>query len=212
MTKTIAKIRPAALAALLLAGTQAYAVGTGTIADGVGNISTSGRTTTVNQSSDKLIINWDNMNVASNETLAFQQPSTTASVLNRINSIDPTSILGNLTSNGRVYIVNPNGVLFGSTARVNVGSLVASSLNISDEVFKNPTGWRQALTFSGGGNGDVINNGRINADTSVALIGGGLVENNGAIHSTRGDIALQSGGTVIFFLRLSGQHALGYCR
>ncbi|MGM3278073.1 two-partner secretion domain-containing protein [Ralstonia sp. 24A2] len=202
MTKTIANIRPVALAALLLAGTQAYAVGTGTIADGVGSISTAGRNTTVNQSSDKLIINWDNMNVGSTETLAFRQPNANASVLNRINSVDPTSILGTLTSNGRVFIVNPNGVVFGSGARVNVGSLVASSLNITDDVFKN--GWRAGdeniLSFEGGGQGDVINNGRINATGSVMLLGSKKVENNGSINSDGGNIALASGGGIYVYV------------
>jgi hypothetical protein len=72
MTGTLTKIRPVALAVSMLIATQAYAVGTGTIADGTGSINKDGTTTTVTQTSNKLIVNWDNMDVGRNETLEFQ--------------------------------------------------------------------------------------------------------------------------------------------
>ena len=191
MKEMLVKIRPAALAASLLIASHAHAVGTGTIADGTGSISKNGRTTTVNQSSDKLIVNWDNMSVNMGETLTFAQKNATSAVLNRINSADATSILGTLNANGRVFIVNPNGVLIGTGARINVGSLIASSLNISDDDFK-----ADRLNFSGGGQGDVINRGRINATESVGLIGSKTVENTGTIRAEKGDIALASADDV----------------
>lgn len=181
-----------ALTAFLLASAQAaHAVGNGTIADGTGNISRNGNTTTVTQTSNKLIVNWDQMNVGANDTLNFNQKSATAAVLNRINSADPTTILGTLNANGRVFIVNPNGVLIGNGARVNVGSLVASSLNISDADFK-----ADRLRFAGGGQGDVTNNGVVMADGSVALLGAKNVTNAGRITSLNGDVALAAGGDI----------------
>jgi filamentous hemagglutinin family protein len=119
--------------------------------------------------------------------LNFKQRSSTASVLNRINSVDPTTILGSLNANGRVFIVNPSGVLVGPTGKVNVGALFASSLNISDDDFK-----ANRLNFSGGGQGNVVNRGKIIAKESVGLIGSKTVENYGSITSTGGDVVLAS--------------------
>jgi filamentous hemagglutinin family protein len=190
MKRSTLKLSPAAFAALLLAG-QAHAVGTGTIADGTGNISKNGSTTNVNQTSDKLIVNWDNMDVAKSETLNFNQKNANAAVLNRVNSADPTSILGTLNANGRVFIVNPNGVMIGSGAMVNVGSLVASSLNISDDDFK-----AGRLNFKGGGKGGVTNEGTIRATESVGLIGpqvtnnGQIVAGNNAVLAAGDEISL----------------------
>ena len=200
MKQAPAHVRSIAVAVLLLAGAQAaHAVGTGTITDGTGSISRNGNTTTVTQTSNKLIVNWDQMNVGANDTLNFNQKSASAAVLNRINSADPTTILGTLNANGRVFIVNPNGVLIGNGARVNVGSLVASSLNISDADFK-----ADRLRFTGGGQGDVTNNGFVMADGSVALIGAKNVTNAGRITSLNGDVALAAGDDI--FLTFAGSH------
>lgn len=200
MKQAPAHLRSIAYASLLLAGMQgAYAVGNGTIADGTGNISRNGNTTTVTQTSDKLIINWDNMNVGANDTLTFAQKNASAAVLNRISSADPTTILGTLNANGRVFIVNPNGVLIGNGARVNVGSLVASSLNISDDDFK-----ADRLRFTGGGQGDVTNNGFVIANESVALIGAKNVTNGGRITSLNGDVALAAGDDI--YLTFADSH------
>jgi filamentous hemagglutinin family protein len=187
----ISALRAAAVAACLSMASHAFAVGTGTIADGSGAIDKNGTITTVNQASNKLIVNWDNMNVGRNETLKFVQPDAKSSVLNRISSASPTSILGALNANGRVFVVNPNGVLIGNGARVNVGSLIASSLNISDADFN-----AGRLKFSGGGKGNVVNQGEITAAESVALIGSMKVENTGAITSTGGDVVLAAADNI----------------
>lgn len=186
----IVKLRPAAFAVFLLVAGHAYGVGNGVIASGTGSIGTNGATTTVSQSSDKLIVNWDNMNVAQHETLSFNQPGATAAVLNRINSADPTQILGALQANGRVFVVNPNGVLIGNSARIDVGSLVASSLAITDKDFN-----AGKLRFSGDTKGTVLNDGRINARDSVGLIGP-QTRNTGSIRSAGGDIVLAAGSDV----------------
>jgi filamentous hemagglutinin family protein len=182
-------IKPLLLTLILALSGQAHAVGSGSIGDGSGSISRNGSTTTVKQASDKLIINWDNMNVGNAETLNFIQKDANAAVLNRINSIDPTTILGALNANGRVFIVNPNGVLIGNGAQVKVGSLVASALNISDAAFNS-----DALNFAEG-NGRVRNQGEINATGSVALIGAAGVENTGVIKAV-GDVVLAAADSI----------------
>ncbi|WP_338144998.1 two-partner secretion domain-containing protein [Burkholderia territorii] len=131
-----------------------------------------------------MVVYWGDMNVAAHETLNFVQPGKTAAVLNRVIGADPTQILGALNASGRVFIVNPNGILIGSQAKVNVGSLVASSLNVSDNDFL-----AGRLNFSGDTHAKVVNEGRIDAKESVALIGP-RVENSGTIRSRSGSVAL----------------------
>ncbi|WP_153075432.1 filamentous hemagglutinin N-terminal domain-containing protein [Paraburkholderia bonniea] len=176
-------LRPLALAISLVAASQAHAVGEGKIAFGGGSIVKNGETTTVNQLGGKMIVDWDNMNVAKNETLNFSQPLPSSAVLNRVHSPDPTSILGALNAPGRVFVVNPNGVLIGAGARINVASLVASSLDISDDDFK-----ANNLNFRGEGKGVVKNSGTITALDYVALLGGAEVSNDatGRIGAGRG--------------------------
>ncbi|MGV2292737.1 filamentous hemagglutinin N-terminal domain-containing protein [Trinickia sp. YCB016] len=196
----VLKLRPAAFAASLLVAGHAYAVGEGTIASGDGTINKNGATTTVNQTSDKLIINWDNMNVQKGDTLNFTQKNAASAVLNRINSASATNILGALNANGRVFIVNPNGVMIGNGAKINVGSLIASSLNISDDDFK-----AGRLNFKGGV-GDVVNEGEINAKESIALIGSGAVQSSGTINS-QGNVVLAAGDAITLQFANSGLQA-----
>ncbi|WP_155626299.1 filamentous hemagglutinin N-terminal domain-containing protein, partial [Burkholderia diffusa] len=177
-------LRPIVLATSLLAAQQVLAVGPSAIVHGNGSVVTNGAVTTVNQKTDKMVVYWGDMNVAAHETLNFAQPSKTAAVLNRVIGADPTQILGALNASGRVFIVNPNGILIGNQAKINVGSLVASSLNVSDDDF---LGGR--LNFSGNTQAKVVNEGHIDARESVALLGP-RVENRGTIHSQRGSVAL----------------------
>jgi filamentous hemagglutinin family protein len=81
------------------------------------------------------IINWQSFSVGAGEVTRFIQQNSSSSVLNRILGQDPTRILGALQSNGRVFLINPNGVIFGRDARIDVGGLVASTLSLSDSDF-----------------------------------------------------------------------------
>ena len=88
--------------------------------------------TTVTQSSPKATLNWLSFNVGSSETVQFVQPSSSAVSINRISDPQGSRILGQLSANGQVWLINPAGVYFGPGAQVNVGGLVASTLNLSD--------------------------------------------------------------------------------
>ncbi|MFI8415082.1 filamentous hemagglutinin N-terminal domain-containing protein [Serratia sp. NPDC078593] len=191
MKNTNMVINPLVLSIALAFTGSAFAVGTGTIVNGAGNISKNANTTVVNQNSDKMVIHWNNMNVNGNETLQFNQASSQSSVLNKVNSTTATMIRGALKANGNVFIVNPNGVLIGNSARVNVGSLVVSSLDIKDSDFQ-----KGNLHFTGSTKGKVTNEGSIQAANSVALIGARGVTNTGVIQSTNGNINLASGSDV----------------
>lgn len=152
-------LQGAALTALV-AASQAYALPAGeSIAAGSATINTVGADMTIDQSSQKLITNWDSFNIAGGESVTFNQPGSNAIALNRVNAAAGVSTIdGILRSNGQVWVVNPNGTVFGSTARVNVGSLLVSTTGITDDNFLNPTidGTRSRYTFDQAGNGAII--------------------------------------------------------
>lgn len=111
------------------------APGSGSVAAGNATITQSGSRTTVSQTSDKAIINWSGFNLNNGEQLSITQPSASAMLLNRDISGRESVIDGSITANGRVWIVNAQGITFGSNARVNVGGLVASTLDVTDADF-----------------------------------------------------------------------------
>ncbi|HUU17416.1 MAG TPA: filamentous hemagglutinin N-terminal domain-containing protein, partial [Sedimentisphaerales bacterium] len=147
----------------------------------------SGLNTTIH-ASDKSIINYRSFDIARPEVVQFMQPSSSASVLNRILSANPTSINGTLLANGRVFFVNPAGVIIGGGARINVNQLVASGLNISNDSFINGQ-----YEFVGGG-GTVANYGDISA-RSVYLVGK-QVTNAGNINCPDGYVVMAAGDRV----------------
>ena len=107
----------------------------GTVAAGGATIGQAGAKTTVTQTSDKAIINWGAFNLGSGASFDVTQPSAAAMLLNRDLSGRPSLIDGSVTANGRVWIINAQGITFGENARVNVGGLVASTLDVSDADF-----------------------------------------------------------------------------
>lgn len=90
----------------------------------------------IKQLSDKAVLNWKDFNIGAGYSVEFVQPNATSATLNRIWSMDPSVIAGNLKANGQIYLLNQNGILFNNGAKVNVGSLTASTLNITDQVFE----------------------------------------------------------------------------
>ena len=165
----------------------------GVVAAGTGTIARpNAQTTNIHQSSQNLILNWDSYNIRANETVNYRQPNANAQALNRIHSQNPSHIYGQLNANGQVLLVNPNGVFFKPGARVNVGGLVASGLNITDQDFL-----AGKYRFKHAGDtppGAVVNQGVIQAATggSVSLIGG-AVKNEGRILAHAGQVNLVAG-------------------
>ena len=145
--------------AAALAGPQG-----GRVTHGDGQIGRAGTgTTIINQHSDRMSINWESFNVGVNERVVFQQPSSTSTALNRIFDQNPSQIFGAVDANGRILLLNPNGILFGESARINIQSLVASSLDLSLEDFKAGNYNLEALASAHGG--AIINRGLIQAAT-----------------------------------------------
>ncbi len=102
----------------------------GQVTGGSGQIIQSGNTTTIEQSSQALSLTWQSFNVGAQQAVDFVQPNAGAIAVNRILGNSASEILGHLDANGQVWLVNPNGVLFGKSAQVDVGGLVASTLDL----------------------------------------------------------------------------------
>jgi filamentous hemagglutinin len=95
-----------------------------------------GNTLTINQQTDRTVLNWKSFNISEDSAVRFNQPASTSIALNRIYQNDPSRILGELTANGQIYLVNQNGFVFGRNSQVNANTLVATTLNITDEVLE----------------------------------------------------------------------------
>ncbi len=183
------KLLVAAVAALGMLNAQAAPVG-GQVAAGSGSINQSGSLTTVSQSSQNLSLNWQSFSIASGETVKFNQPNASSIALNRVLGNEQSRIYGSLQANGQVFLINSNGVLFGKTAQVDVGGLVASTLNISDADFMAGN-----YRFAGSG-GSVTNQGAINAPNGYVALLGGQVSNEGTLTARLGTVALAAGNAV----------------
>lgn len=164
----------------------------GNVVAGSGSIQQSGNALTVQQGSDKLVIDWNSFSIGHGNTVNFVQPSASAVALNRVLGSDVSVIQGALNANGMVFLVNPNGVLFTSTAQVNVGGLVASTLNIRNEDFLAGT-----YRFEGGSSNAIINQGNITAAPggTIALIAA-KITNDGQLTAHQGSVLLGAGSKV----------------
>ncbi len=183
------------LAALLCALPPALAGPTGgQVISGTASINQNANVTTINQSSNTISLNWNSFNIAPQDTVNFIQPSTTSIAVNHILGNSGSQILGHLNANGEVFLINPNGILFGQGAQVNVGSLVASALDFNDANLANAS---SSLVFAGKGTGSVINQGTIVArQGGFAALLGNSVSNQGRVTAQLGTVALGAGSAV----------------
>jgi filamentous hemagglutinin family protein len=162
----------------------------GTVTSGSATIGQMGSVTRIDQSTQRASINWQGFGIAAGETVNFNQPNASAITLNRVVGNERSVIEGALNANGKVFLVNSNGVLFTRGSSVNTAGLVASTLDISDADFN-----AGRFVFRGnGGSGSVINMGTLTAAQGgyVALLGRS-VSNQGVIVATKGTVALGSG-------------------
>ena len=170
---------------------SAHALPTGgAITSGSGSISQTGNVMTVQQNSHKLIANWNSFNIGKDATVNFVQPGASSQALNRISDQGASQIFGRLNANGQVYLVNPNGIVFGKDSQVHVGGLVASTLKLSDADFLNG----QLRFTQGQGAGSITHLGDLKGKV-VAMIAP-RVSNAGRINADTGSAVLASGNTV----------------
>jgi len=89
----------------------------------------------IHQGSDKAIIHWQDFSLAKEEKVQFVQPSSSSSILNKVIGSNPSEIYGKIDANGKVYLINQNGILFGKDAIINTKGFIASTLNIEDNKY-----------------------------------------------------------------------------
>ena len=142
---------------LIAAAAQANPVGGQVVAGQADIVQTAPDRLDITQSTQKAIINWGQFSIGEGETTNFIQPGSNSITLNRVTGGDPSQILGSLTANGNVILLNQNGILFGPNSRIDVGGLIASTANISNDHFMAGN-----YRFEGAPQGSwVVNQGRI---------------------------------------------------
>lgn len=185
-------LKAMSLSLMLAFGSLVYAAPTdGTVSAGSATITGGPGSTTITQSSQNVVINWQSFSIGVGESVQFVQPNSSSVALNRVIGPDPSSILGSLSANGKVFLLNANGILFGQGAQVNVGGLVASTLGLSDSDFM-----AGRYKFSGTSQGTVLNQGSINADGGYVALLGANVSNEGVISARLGTVALAAGDAI----------------
>jgi filamentous hemagglutinin family protein len=200
----------------LLLGASAFALGLcaavdsvaspqgGNVVGGNAGIGQLGNTTTIQQSTERAIIRWNSFDVGAAEHVDFQQPSRSSITVNRIADSKPSQIDGQITANGNIMLLNPNGVLFGSGARVDVGGLVASSADLADDA-EFMAGGAVRLGHAGAADASIINHGQLTVGEAglVGLVAPN-VENHGVIQARLGKATLASGDTATLDLAGDG--------
>lgn len=146
----------------------------------------------IQQLTERAIIDWNSFSIGAAESVRFLQPDQLSVILNRVTGADPSIILGQLSANGNVFLLNRNGILFGPGSTVNVGGLVASSLNLSNEDFL--AGNYNFFADSASDLAAVVNQGTITiADGGFAVLTGPSVLQEGVILARSGKVVLASG-------------------
>ena len=179
----------------------------GTVSSGKATISTpTSGTVQIDQTTKIVIINWNSFNIAGGETTKFVQPNASSIAVNRIGGNDPSTILGSLLANGKVVLINGNGILFGKGATVNVGSLLATTSDASDADIASG---KAKFDKAGNPNAQIINQGNITA-ASGGMVGlvAPAVSNSGTITAKLGTVQL--GASNVFTVDFTGDGLVSF--
>jgi filamentous hemagglutinin family protein len=177
--------------------------GGGQVVVGSGQLLQSANLLVVQQNSARLGLDWQSFNIGPGATVEFRQPGASAIALNRVLGNSGSQIFGQLKANGQVFLTNPNGVLFAPGAQVDVGGLVASTLDLSQQDFA-----AGRYVFAAGGNGSsgsVVNQGQLRAQAGGYLaLFGQQVSNSGSLAVDAGSVLLASGRAATVSISGSG--------
>lgn len=141
----------------------------GTVVAGGATIGTGATRVDVVQTTSRSVINWTSFSIGTGGTVQFTQPATTSAVLNRVTGADPSSILGTLSANGQVFLMNPNGITVGPGGRVEAAGLVLTTASIADGDFM--AGLVRVDAPPAGGTTLSIADGRIDAGVGTISVG-----------------------------------------
>ncbi|HET7396682.1 MAG TPA: filamentous hemagglutinin N-terminal domain-containing protein, partial [Gammaproteobacteria bacterium] len=154
--------------------------------------------TVVNQASQSAILNWQQFSIGSNQYVQFIQPDSSAVVLNRVIGGNPSQILGNMSANGQVFLVNPNGVFFGQGASLDVQGLIATTFDIKNSDFL--AGHYVFAKGDGAPDAGVTNQGTLTANNGYIVLAGDYANNDGVIAAQAGQVVLASGNQMTLTL------------
>jgi filamentous hemagglutinin family protein len=144
--------------------------------------------------SDKAIINYESFNIGKDSKVTFIQPKSNSTVLNRVQGGDPSAIMGQLNANGRVFLINPNGIIIGPSGSINTASFIASTLDIANDDFLNDR--FQFNLKPGSENSSILNQGHISCPEGAIALLAPHIRNEGAIMAQAGKVVLTGGEKV----------------
>jgi len=174
---------------------------------GQADIRVDGKQMTITQTTPKAIVHWQGFDIGRDSKVHFDQRSGAGSIaLNRVVAGPASKINGQLTANGQVWLVNPNGVVFGPKSKVDVGGLVASTLDITNEDF----GADRQLFTRGAAQGGITNLGKITvADGATLALLAPTVKNEGTLSARLGNVVLAGGDQVTLVAGVDGRLQVG---
>lgn len=168
----------------------------GVVRSGSASVTQNGKEMTIRQDSGRMAMDWTGFSVGKDETVRFQQPGKDALALNRVTGNQQSVIDGSLLSNGHVLLVNPNGVVIGKNASIDVGGLVASTAQVKDNFMKDFGNSTGPFSLGGVSDGKIINEGTIKAEGGLVALHAAKVENSGTISNTGGSSVLAAADTL----------------
>ncbi|HJQ57429.1 MAG TPA: MBG domain-containing protein, partial [Vineibacter sp.] len=174
----------------------------GSVVAGSATITQSGNgQLTIRQTTDRGVINWRDFSVGAGGRVEFQQPSTSSATLNRVTGSTSSTIAGQISANGQVFLINPNGIQITPTGTIRSGAFVASTMDIRNDDFLSGR-----LAFQGNGSSAAVTNqGTIEvAPGGSVVLMGGRVANDGTIIANGGRVGLVSGERVTVDLQGDG--------
>ncbi|WP_275630333.1 MBG domain-containing protein [Pseudomonas sp. 273] len=162
------------------------------VVQGAVNISQDGSSMQIQTQTGRTAIDWKNFSIGADNKVHFQQPDGSSITLNRVTGASPSAIYGMLTSNGKLILLNPNGIWFGPNSRVSTASLVAGAGRVTDEQIER---FRQTGKLDIDLTGKVANHGQMvmSGENAVVALLGAEVENTGLIRAQKGRATLASG-------------------
>jgi len=149
-----------------------------------------GSSLTITQQAGRAIINWESFSLAQGELVQFVQPDSRSALLNRVISQSPSEIYGQLQANGKIYLINQNGIVVGPTGKIQAASFIASTLHLEDELFL-----QDELRFSSNKGGKLLQQGMIAVEGNIFLLAREVV-NEGLLSAPNGSVCLAAGSEV----------------
>ena len=142
---------------------------------------------------DGTILHWQDFSILEKEKFHFSLPTNSSCVLNRVVGEKISSLLGYLSSNGHIFLINPNGILIGENAYIDCSSFTAATLDILNEEFLK----KGELLFHGEKDSSIINLGKIEVKEGNITLFAHTIENDGIIQAKKGGVFLAAGKEIL---------------